>query len=1467
MLGLGLGLALLLPLLALPAQAQEYRPRRTPPQLEADAATTLLLDFTRSGSPVVQSRGSRTLQREADARLEDGVLRGRVTLEAARLLNPASFTLELVLAAPASFAGNEQYFSWNCEKAYRAFVGAGEFRFHSLGRVLPSGGFLLQQPLANNGRYFCNQPGNNFVYVAVGIDLAQRRVAGVVRDLDGDLLSQRYEFAAPMRLNGDELTKLPASDAEQLEAKLWREMAQLVARSTQADQPQTLSIGHPEVRIKQLRLSQGYRTEVLDLNPRPTQAGAGQWFDAQQLDAARAQTATRERSVGYGGRNNFRLLPLTESYLALAPGDPAVELKLNNLPVGIYSAYLIGQIDPKGRAQLERIWQPCPMLFTAHDAQGNQLEAGRRLLKQSFTLRRMQGFHFHVNQPGDVTLRFAVTKEAQETAWLMGIAVTDNLDGLPSMAIKSRQNYGAPSATPQRLTEITAERRQRDEVIWNALPPVNSHFQIHNQTQAFLTAGATLQVPAMNFVALEPDVRSYNWHQHAFSPLDLVLPKTGQTIRAQDVFSAAPTPAGVDDGTGLFFRKADHPELPHDVYVTPRALLMGRRYLDYLGAVIDSRGSIRGLMLAKQYFEKGDANVGHDAALALVRLAYDWPAIEMNLHEIRLSTHSPDLEYNTDWSSSRNGKYFYEGWSGNNFLGLMEAYDQLFPYIQDNALFASAVGRFIPWIKTPQDVVAFLDRWLVFAGVRDYEQQRIRAAPVMESAARCLGPSPQTARWFDLTQVPTEIYPTEGRFNELYATSITRDGVHYIGSYLVYAFGFAQDLVDRAALMADAKRQGVQLRMDLSDAQQYPKVRKAADFLLDMFVAGGFPIMVGDASGGPHTGHEAPKRMKMAQASLRHAALLWDLPRQAWVLKHQLGVSEPAIDALAAQQPHDPVLHNTSRVLAGAGSAVVELFPEAKDVHAKMAATLRLGIGQGHSHNDYLDLNLFDMGLPLAVDLACRDEGNYWSRPGAGWAFLHNHAIASADDDPRQAGVQQGEPWLEAFAPPALRAVYRGKDSELRRDVVVMPLRDQALPHVPNAYVFDVQRLRGGKLHTWCFHGCESEEVQVNTSMTAATDSRWLDRLLPGTQRQGIAPEQLTATWTMTRAAREIPHQFKGGGVIKAVACEPTVLGKAYDANRPEVKMNVTLLDAAGQQVMVGSPYSQQYSYCFPFLWVQKPAGDGDSVYPAIYHWQRGQEPTVKEARLISRDPLTVEVRTALGQTDRFISTAQGLVVTRHDAQGLAWVKVVGQQQLQGEGVKLQLATDAYAARITGMDYVQRTLTTDTALPRDPGVTAGNAARKSYLQLTGSGQSFTFADDLLISQGALTAISPNPRQPALWQIDMARPPLFSERVNRSVDGYTLTSEDHQWQFRAGQLLQGAAGKTPDASGFTDVNGDGRASVLCYELGVSDELRLPAELEIRRTAKGYEARGNVAAQGTLNGQTVRVEPSTTWQPLR
>jgi hypothetical protein len=461
--------------------------------------------------------------------------------------------------------------------------------------------------------------------------------------------------------------------------------------------------------------------------------------------------------------------------------------------------------------------------------------------------------------------------------------------------------------------------------------------------------------------------------------------------------------------------------------------------------------------------------------------------------------------------------------------------------------------------------------------------------------------------------------------------------------------------------------------------------------------------------------------------------------------------------------------------------------------------------------------------------------------------------------DPKGAGNQIGEPWLTSFAPPLMRASYvsqNGKDG-LDRDVLLVPLGDGS-----DFYVFDVQRLRGGKLHTWAFHGAESDELQLNTPMQPAADLRWLDRLLPGTQKAGKAPGVLQATWTMTRAGKEIPHQFNGGGVIKTVAAEQAALGKLYDEKRPPAHLRATLLGQAGADVMQGDPYSQQYQYAFPFLWVQS-AAKPESVYPAVYEYYRGDVPALKNIELVSENPLTVRVTTQSGQTDTFTATGSTLSAVSRDAKGVRWAKLSGGTELKADGLTLKTARAKYSTVVTAFDNNKGTLTTRDPLPSAPGVVIGNDGRRSFLQLTGSGTSFTFQDDLLIGEGKLKDFEIESDKTL---IEVEPKILFEDYGNRKHDGLTLTNEDGSWQFRGGKVIRQPENAKLSKSVFTDANGDGFVNVHAYEAGVGDAVELLGDVTVRRTEAGYEVLTNVDVEGSVGGHSFKLAPKKEWQKV-
>ena len=1168
----------LIGLLAITCFGQDYSITPVPANLVKDSNTTFLVDLTTLKTTADFSLGTSQLNVDTNAFQAGLGYQGTVGFSTGQNFPTNAWTLELVIQVPAAAASVDPIMlgSWEGDSSSFKFNFDLEAAWGVRSEMYcwdPADGFKAI-PYAGGQHYSIQASATDrSVYVAFGVDFANQNYMASAREVSGAILDSNIVFISTPNIDTSFLSGFPTNQQAAELARRWAATRTRFATTM----PSTLILGNTNVIIKALRLSNRYRSEIFTATPMLPASNSVTWLPSQ-LDATRTTNRTVVRTVGYGLYNDISE-PVNESFLVLSNGGAPVTLQLTNVPVGLYTYYVWGQIDPRGRANLNQVWKPCPMDFQAKDAGGTVLAHGRMMLKQAFTPRRMQGFHFHLDtQPTNVTLTFQLAPAAMETAWIQKIVMFDQLSNSPNVAIKSAQ-YLAPGPTNQ-LSLITAARQQRDDAIWSTLPPLNTPLIIEGQPTLFESPPNNLPVDTWVTRAFT-NLLDYQVPAHTFDPLDFLDTNNGAVFPQSNILTSVPWPGAFgDDGTGVFYSASNFPSLPSDIYNTKRAELLGDRYLTYFASIVNSRGSLWGLQNALGYFNTGDPNLGQDAALALVRFAYDWPALEMNVQEVRYSEMSPDLESGADWSYeyNRNGKMQYTGWSGFQSQWLLEAYDQVFPFIKNNQVFATEVHRYIPWVQTPQDVIKLLDNYLAFPTVRDIQRNMVDPSDnVPGYAGQVLGPNSYTAPWFDLTQLYSIVYPLNGgTYQEMYGTALPRSGSQYIGSLMVYGFDAAEGTIQQASLIQWAKANGVAVPMDLSDMTKYPTIRSAGNLLVDMWVGGGFPFMVGDSSGGPHTGRIAVSTLAAATNTLQQEFNLDGDQRIAWLLANDFGYTNGSIVSAATSQA-DPILYATNRVIPDWG-AILEMEPAETNAVNKTSATFRLGIGEGHVHSDYLDLNLFGMGLPLAVDLACRNEGSFWSRPAASWSFLHNHALAHITDDPSGAGVQNGEPWLRAFAPPLISGSYTDSlvNAQLDRDVLLMQVGSSE-----TFYAFDVQRLTGGVYHTWAFHGCESSNLQLNVPM-APSSTRWVDRTLEGTQFAGTSTNVLQATWTMTRNAQNIPYSFSGGGVLQTVACEQAILGAAYNPALPPVNVRATLLGRGGRHGVTREPLLRCLQLFFP---------------------------------------------------------------------------------------------------------------------------------------------------------------------------------------------------------------------------------------------------------------------------------------------
>jgi hypothetical protein len=305
------------------------------------------------------------------------------------------------------------------------------------------------------------------------------------------------------------------------------------------------------------------------------------------------------------------------------------------------------------------------------------------------------------------------------------------------------------------------------------------------------------------------------------------------------------------------------------------------------------------------------------------------------------------------------------------------------------------------------------------------------------------------------------------------------------------------------------------------------------------------------------------------------------------------------------------------------------------------------------------------------------------------------------------------------------------------------------------------------------------------------------------------------------------------------------VLGKRFDAALPPTRTRATLLGVEGDAVLEGSPFSQRYAYAFPFVWVQRQAKPGTpTVYPAVYEWYRGDTPVVQKAELVSREPLVVRVTTTSGQVDTYSLAGDVFGVVSRDAQGVRYAQLNGGTKLDLAGATITAAKAVPEAKITAIDYGNRTITLDTDIGAATYADIGNDGRRAYVPLAGKGREFTYPDDLLVHEGLVTSLQVKGDDTIALETNQK---IFHvEDGNRKQAGYTVTTEDHAWAFRGGKVIRRPAGATLSAAVFTDANGDGRITAKTYEIGVGDTVRLPTNVIVTRSGTGHTISGNVPA---------------------
>jgi hypothetical protein len=1049
--------------------------------------------------------------------------------------------------------------------------------------------------------------------------------------------------------------------------------------------------------------------------------------------------------------------------------NPVFRLDLGDLSPGLYVVRLIAAVET---ARLRTFRLPLYVTLTVNDALDGRENTYRIRCGYTDDFFSIAEIYFHAPEQRRYSAELFVDEGSQVDVLVHNITLDDVLAGSIQRPIKTRQTLlseaerarlrttsldrGARQVLAKAKARSRAERLARDEAIWNWMPRVNAQGSwILSENRTLLPGGVTLGTGTL--VLAEIEGKYGKWEEPvtldpASVPIDdnarlgvlLENKKLGLTYTSADLAAGRPLPDPYpikDCGAGLFFPDPADPA-------------KGRAFTPIADAV---RSRIRTAhqcdMGTTLYARTGNAEIGRDAAIALIRFAYEHPTMDsaswLAYSVIQPTAGARGLD-NRCWQRTTQ-----QLWS--RHFGLWakpaESYDTLFPCIAGNEDLAQSVSRFIPWVKSSKDLIQLLDVYVVQQSAKRLMryQDPEPASPI--TIATVLGDRSVTDPWMEWYFHRTWIYPMRpGGVQDLMIVSNDANGTQYFGSTMYSqtgAGGIARGLERYLAAGGNPK-------YDLSDATRYPKPLAQSYWQLNTVIGGQDFARIGDASGVDKTpGYTLGTMFEITCRS----GWRWSAdPRFAWPLAHVFGRTTEtdqqwaAIGAAAAKLRRAPWLDLPSRSVSN-WFGVLEAGLEHDDYRLRRAVCLRTGIGFGHSHYDPLDLQLVAYGLPMALDDGQRGAG--YTRPGSRLARIHN--LVEIDG-----GAHSNEPpgpysWTRSLTDTAgarylCAESMPGEKSKLyRRQVALIDVDcgpaaarltpEQQRPGVElpkiaataDSYVLDVVRVAGGSRHTYCFHAMINDDFQWNArdvqpvpdvrpaEITPQTtpDAEYLAMFIATEgKRAGTAPATLDATWRYARQGRN-----NADGKPCTMGTEQEMLGKNYTAAAPRKFTALHLLGMEGARVFQAPVTSHQYGYQFTNLMVQRQGAQGlQSAFAAVIEPYAGQ-PLITGMRSVAvadneADALravAVGIKTRNGHDDICVAdgrpekvrilpeaglrTAGEFAYYSTDEHGLRQASLSGATVLEGPQVRLRAAQRERTARVVLADYGKRQIKLDGRWP------------------------------------------------------------------------------------------------------------------------------------------------------------------------
>jgi hypothetical protein len=451
--------------------------------------------------------------------------------------------------------------------------------------------------------------------------------------------------------------------------------------------------------------------------------GSRRFFDEQTLlkkwqagGAADLTDVSPDRRTEFAPviRKEYKLTGQTKPPVAVvrcSPGTPVFDLDFDKLDIGCYVVRVIAAVRTE---DIEQYRKPLYVELGVNDQPGGGQSRYRQRVPYWDEFYAVAELYFNVDEKRGYRGTLTVGEGSLADLYVHSIELHDVLGGLPGVAAKTKPSlYAAADRAALRKNvdgkaiwekvngnveldaplalgaeELTGEaRRQRDEVLWNAFPSLNSQF-VADHDEGFVTKDMrpglmTAQQAAEKYGTWQLG----NYYRRSWrAPLVFENEKLGLRYTRDDFAQHRPLPDPYpfkDDGMGVYFPKTNGME--HAEHYLPIAQLAGLQWISVWSPLATWHGEDIQYRLPYLYHALDHRNAARDAAFLLCRWAYTYPT-HTDAQSLGYALISPWSYLNRDARLVQRALAFYWGGCRGATLqqGLALSYDYLFDYIQGN---------------------------------------------------------------------------------------------------------------------------------------------------------------------------------------------------------------------------------------------------------------------------------------------------------------------------------------------------------------------------------------------------------------------------------------------------------------------------------------------------------------------------------------------------------------------------------------------------------------------------------------------------------------------------------------------------------------------------------------------------------------------------------------------------------------